>query len=158
MSTAERPNFVTEDDYLASEELAITKSEYIDGWIRAMAGATNRHNRVKMNCLLNLGVGLKNKSCQPWDSDTKVRIRGFGYTRFYYPDAQVVCESNAPTDVFQDKPVVIIEVLSPSTRAYDLDEKLNAYLRIASLQCYVILEKHTPLAIVMRLYAGWVSA
>jgi len=70
--------------------------------------------------------------------------------RFYYPDVQVVCESTAPTDVNQDQPVLIIEVLSRSTRAYDLDEKLNAYLSIPSLEYYVILEQLLPLAIVLR--------
>jgi Uma2 family endonuclease len=52
--------------------------------------------------------------------------------------------------VFQDHPVLIIEVLSPSTRQYDLDEKLSAYLQIPSLECYIVLEQHQPVAIVMR--------
>jgi len=150
MSTAENPEFVSVDDYLAAEERARFKSEYIDGWVRAMTGATNRHNRVKMNCNYTLMHALKGQRCMPFDSDTKVRIRQAGQTRFYYPDVQVVCEGNAPTDVFQDSPVVIIEVLSPSTRRYDLDEKMTAYLAIPSLECYVILEQHTPVAIVMR--------
>ncbi len=50
MSTAEIPEFVSVEDYLASEEMAATRNEYIDGWVRAMTGATNRHNRVKGNC------------------------------------------------------------------------------------------------------------
>ncbi len=70
--------------------------------------------------------------------------------RFYYPDAQVVCDSNELSSVFQDKPVLIVEVLSPSTRRYDLDEKMTAYLTIPSLQCYLLLEQHQPIAIVMR--------
>jgi Uma2 family endonuclease len=69
--------------------------------------------------------------------------------RFYYPDLQVVCKSNEPTSVFQDQPVLIIEVLSPSTRRYDLDEKMAAYLTIASLEYYIALEQHQPIAIVM---------
>jgi Uma2 family endonuclease len=150
MSTAENPQFIPVDEYLAAEEVARTKSEYIEGWVRAMTGATNRHNQVKMNCIVHLGIVLKGNRCRPFDSDTKVRIRRQGRTRFYYPDAQVICDGNAPTDVFQDSPVLIIEVLSPSTRRYDLDEKLAAYLGIPSLNCYVILEQHTPSAIVMR--------
>jgi Uma2 family endonuclease len=150
MSMVEVPEFVSVDDYLASEEIATTRSEYIEGWVRAMTGATNRHNRVKVNCLVHLSIALKGQRCQPFDSDTKVRIRRLGRTRFYYPDLQVVCESNAPTEVFQDTPVLIVEVLSPSTRQYDLDEKFAAYLEIPSLECYIILEQHTPVAIVMR--------
>ena len=150
MSAAKDPIFVSVDDYLQAEELATIRHEYIEGWVRAMTGATNRHNRVKLNAIMHLAVSLKGRPCFPCDSDTKVRIRRHGSTKFYYPDAQVVCESNAPTDVFQDKPVVIIEVLSPSTRATDLDEKLNAYLTIESLDFYIILEQHQPLAIVIR--------
>ena len=142
MSSAKRPDSFSVDDYLAMEEQARTKSEYIDGWVRAMVGGSLRHNRVKLNCLIQLAAKLKGHRCGPFDSDTKVRIDRDGRRRFYYPDAQVVCESNAPTAVFQDQPVLIIEVLSPSTRQYDLDEKLAAYLSIPSLQCYIALEQH----------------
>jgi Uma2 family endonuclease len=150
MSAAEIPEFVSVEGYLVSEEMATERSEYIDGWVRAMTGATNRHNRVKGNCFYQLMRALNGQRCQPYDSDTKVRIRRLGRTRFYYPDLQVVCDSNAPTEVFQDSPVLIVEILSPSTRQYDLDEKLAAYLEIPSLECYIILEQHTPIAIVMR--------
>jgi len=150
MSSAEVPQFVSVADYLAAEEIALSKSEYVDGWVRAMTGASNRHNRVKINCLFQLMLALKGNRCQPFDSDTKVRILRQGSTRYYYPDLQVVCEANAATDVFQDSPVLIVEVLSPSTRRFDLDEKLNAYLQISALQCYVVLEQHWPTAIVMR--------
>ncbi len=150
MSTAERPEWVSVEDYLAAEEVARVRSEYIEGWVRAMTGGTNRHSRVKGNCYVSLANSLKRNPCQPFDSDAKVRIRRDGKTRFYYPDLQVVCQSNALTEVYQDQPVVIVEVLSPSTRVYDLDEKLDVYLSIASLECYIILEQHTPFAIVMR--------
>ena len=150
MSTAEQPGLVAVEDYLAAEELATTKHEYVDGWVRAMSGASLRHNIVKGNCFAHLHAALRGKRCQSWDSDTRTRIRRDGRIRFYYPDVQVVCESNAPTDVYQDQPVLIIDVLSPSTRAHDLDEKLNAYLSIPSLECYVILEQHMPFAIVLR--------
>jgi Uma2 family endonuclease len=154
MSGAEVPRFVTVDDYLAAEELAFGKSEYVDGWVRAMTGATIRHNCVKMNCLVSLAISLKGHRCRPFDSDMKLRVRQSGATRFYYPDLQVVCDSNPPTSVYQDSPVLIIGVLSPSTRRYDLDEKMNAYLQIPSLQCYVILEQHQPIAVVMRRSEG----
>ncbi len=59
MSTAEQPEFVSIEAYLDAEELAVTKSEYIDGWVRAMSGATVRHNSVKMNCAALHAVQLK---------------------------------------------------------------------------------------------------
>ncbi|MFN6163932.1 MAG: Uma2 family endonuclease [Planctomycetota bacterium] len=150
MSSAEQPQYYSVEEYLAIEEQAQTKSEYIDGWVRAMTGATNRHNCVKINCLVHLVNQLKGQRCRPFDSDTKVRIDREGRRRFYYPDVQVVSQSNDQLSVFQDQPVLIIEVLSPSTRRYDLDEKMAAYLTIPSLECYIALEQHQPIAIVMR--------
>jgi len=154
MSSAEVPEFVPVDEYLAAEATSLSKSEYVDGWVRAMPGACVRHNQVKANCMIHLGRSLSGRRCRPFDSDMKLRIRRFGATRFYYPDLQVVCDSNPPTSVYQDSPVLIIEVLSPSTRRYDLDEKMNAYLQIPSLQCYIVLEQHQPTAIIMRRSEG----
>ncbi len=150
MSTAEKLMFFSVDAYLKAEDLSSTRSEYINGLIRAMTGATNRHNTVSVNVVVALGRQLKGKICRPFNSDTKIRVRHGDGTSFYYPDASVVCESNRATETFQDKPVVVIEVLSPSTRAIDLDEKLTAYLSIDSLQAYILLEQDKPLAIVMR--------
>ena len=154
MSSAQRPEYFSADEYLAMEEQAVTKREYIDGWIRAMSGAALRHNMVSVNTLIALGNRLKGKICRPFNSDTKVRIDLAGMKRFYYPDVQVVCQSNGQLSVFQDRPVLIIEVLSPSTRQYDLDEKMTAYLTIPSLECYIALEQHQPIAIVMRRSSG----
>ena len=149
MSSAEQPKYRSVEEYQAFEEHSLTKSEYIDGWIRAMTEATFRHVRVATNSLVALGVRLKNKPCMPLGSDMKLRIDREGTKRFYYPDVQVVCQPNAPSSVFQDQPVLIIEVLSPSTRRYDLDEKMTAYLTIPSLECYIALEQHQPIAIVL---------
>lgn len=150
VSSAGRPEYFSVAEYLNLEEQAQFKSEYVDGWIRAMSGATLRHNMVSVNALVALATLLKGNPCRPFNSDTKVRIDRAGMKRFYYPDLQVVCKSNEPTSVFQDHPVLIIEVLSPSTRRYDLDEKLSAYLTLPSLEYYIALEQHQPMAIVMR--------
>ena len=150
MSTAEEPNFVSVDDYLVAEELATIKSEYINGWVRAMSGGNVRHNRIKVNLVVCLSNQLRGKPCQVYDLDMKIRIRQDLSKKFYYPDASLVCESNGPTESFQDRPVLLVEVLSNSTRAIDLDEKLEAYLTIETLQWYILLEQHKPLAIIMR--------
>lgn len=154
MSSAERLEVFSVNQYLSLEEQALIKSEYIDGWIRAMTGGTVRQNRVKVNGLILLGTLLKGRTCQPYDSDMKLRIHHHGRTRFYYPDIQVVCDSNDATAVYQDHPVLVIEVLSPSTRQIDLDEKMTAYLGISSLECYIALEQYQPIAIVMRRTLG----
>jgi Uma2 family endonuclease len=93
---------------------------------------------------------LRGNPCRPFNSDTKLRVAHDGATRFYYPDLQVVCESNDFRSVYQDRPILIIEVLSPATRRYDLDEKMTSYLAIPSLQSYIVLEQHQPIAILMR--------
>ncbi|MFN5274122.1 MAG: Uma2 family endonuclease [Planctomycetota bacterium] len=150
MSSADKPSYYSVEEYLQGETTSLVKSEYVDGWIRAMTGASIRHNRVAGNCFLSLGSQLKGNPCTPFNSDTKLRIDRSDRKRLYYPDMQVVCESNDQLSVYQDHPVLIIEVLSPSTRAYDLHEKLDAYLSVPSLQCYIVLEQHQPIAYVMR--------
>jgi Uma2 family endonuclease len=155
MSGAEKPDYIGADEYLIQEgSSSEIKHEYVDGWVRAMTGATNRHNRVCINCTFQLMKQLQGKPCQPCNSDTKVRIEQRGLTRFYYPDLQVVCDPNPESDPFQDHPKLIIEILSASTRRYDLDEKLFAYTQIASLDYYIVLEQHQPIAIVLRRIDG----
>jgi Uma2 family endonuclease len=141
---------LTPEEYLAGEEVAETKHEYVGGVVYAMSGATNRHNILSMNALGLLFAQLRGTGCRPFNSDTKVRIRFPDHTRFYYPDGMVVCHQNAPTEVFQDSPIVIIEVISPSTRRTDQEEKRAAYLTIPTLCAYIVLEQHQPTATVWR--------
>lgn len=140
MTAVKQPDFITVSDYLAGEEVSDTKHEYLGGAVHAMAGATNQHNTISTSALLSLGGQLRGKSCQPFNSDTKVRIEFPDHTRFYYPDAMVVCDSNSGSDHFQDRPVVIVEVLSDSTRRTDLGEKRDAYLTIPSLKVLIFVE------------------
>jgi Uma2 family endonuclease len=141
---------LTPEEYLAGEEAAETKHEYVGGVVYAMSGATNRHNLIGSRALGSLSGQLRGSRCEPFNSDTKVRIRFPDHTRFYYPDVMVVCQQNAPTEVFQDSPIVIIEVISPSTRRTDQEEKRAAYLTIPTLSAYIVLEQHQPTATVWR--------
>jgi len=70
-------------DYLAGEEVSEVKHEYLGGTVHAMAGASNRHNGIATSALLALGTQLRGKTCQPFNSDTKVRIEFPDHTRFY---------------------------------------------------------------------------
>lgn len=143
MTVGRQPDFISVADYLAGEEISDTKHEYLGGTVHAMAGATIRHNNIAGNCFAALHASLCGKSCQPFNSDTKIRIEFPDHTRFYYPDAMVVCQTNPDTDHFQNQPVVIIEVLSESTRRTDLGEKRDAYLTIPSLKALVFVETET---------------
>ena len=145
-----KPNSITIADYLAGEELSGVKHEYLGGTVHAMAGTTNQHNSIATNSLAFLHNQLHGKPCQPFNSDTKVRIELPDHLRFYYPDAMVVCHPNPATDHFQNQPVVIIEVLSDSTRRTDLGEKCDAYLTIPSLQVLLFVETEAPAVTVYR--------
>ena len=123
MIALKQPDVIPVADYLAGEEISGVKHEYLGGAVHAMAGtASNQHNMIATSALLALGFQLRGKTCQPFNSDTKVRIDYPDHVRFYYPDAMVVCQPNPASDHFQDRPVVVIEVLSDSTRRTDLYE------------------------------------
>jgi Uma2 family endonuclease len=141
MTALRQPSFLLSiEEYLAGEQKAGVKHEYLGGVVHAMAGASNRHNMIASNFLGALIARFRGKSCQPLNSDTKVRITFPDHTRFYYPDAMVVCHLNEETDHFQDHPILIVEVLSDSTRRADLTEKRDAYLTVSSLKVLIFVE------------------
>ena len=144
------PSSITIAEYLAGEDLADVKHEYLGGTVHAMSGASNRHNLIASNALIFLGARLRGKSCRPFNSDTKVRIEYPDHTRFYYPDAMVVCHPNPLSDHYQEHPALIIEVLSDSTRRTDLREKRDAYLTIPSLKVLMLVEPDSASVIVHR--------
>lgn len=140
MTAAQRLPLVSVEDYLAAEEKSDIRHEYTGGYVHAMAGGKTLHNRVKGNVFAALHKRLDGKPCEPFDSDMKVRLLTAGLPRFYYPDAMVVCEPNGPDSVYQDRPVIVVEVLSDSTRRQDCHEKRDAYLTIPSLKAYLLVE------------------
>ena len=150
MSTVRINDVMSVDEYLEGELVSRTKHEYIAGAVFAMAGAKNAHNRIAGNAFLAFGTQLKGTRCTPYNSDTKIRIRMKGHIRFYYPDLSVICKSNDLNESFQDQPVVVVEVLSDSTRRLDDGEKRDAYFTIPSLTHYILLEQDSPIAVVYR--------
>ena len=125
-------------DYLAEELHSETKHEYLGGVLHAMSGGTVHHGRSGGNCFGSLFSSMKGRRCQPYNSDVALRVTLPSHVRFYYPDLQIVCDSNNGDDQFQDRPVVVIEVLSNSTRRIDLGEKRDAYLAIPTLKVLII--------------------
>jgi len=150
MSSAPDYQPIAVRDYLAGELTARRKHEYVDGNVYAMVGATNAHNRIATNATGMLYTQLRRHRCQVFNSDTKVRVRLAHSTRFYYPDLSVVCQPNPPGDTFHDAPVVIVEVVSESTRRTDEYEKREAYLTIDSLCVYILVEQSAASALVYR--------
>jgi len=150
MSGARKINRMTVEEYLAGELDSQIKHEYLDGVIYSMVGARNSHNIIGANALVALSNGLRGHRCRPFNSDTKIRLRLPNEIRFYYPDVSVVCNPNPQSDSFQDKPVVILEVLSRSTRRTDEGEKKDAYLAIPSLAAYLLIEQESAAVTVWR--------
>lgn len=150
MTAAPQWSNVSEADYLAGELTAEIRHEFIGGEIYAMAGGNNRHNLIATNAVGILHSLLRGNSCRAYNSDTKVRVQMQDHTRYYYPDALVVCDQNPEDDSFQDQPVIVIEVLSDSTRRTDLGEKRDAYLTLPSLASYLIIEQDQPRVTVHR--------
>jgi len=158
MSIAERPveertsslGLVSVDDYLAAELDGQVRHEYVGGMVYEMTGATNLHIRIAGNIHGMLYVRQRGKPCQPCYADTKIRIRQPIEDRYYYPDVCVVCRPAAPHEAYQDQPVILVEVLSRSTRRTDLGEKKDAYLTIPSLSVYLLVEQERAAVIAFR--------
>lgn len=138
-------DFYTEDEYLAWEEDALYKSEYVDGQIRAMSGGTDDHGTIAVNIASELRVALRGRGCRVMSSDVKVRVpKG----SFRYPDVSVVCgpsHYHGKGRSVITNPVLVVEVLSGSTEATDRGAKLLEYQGIDSLMAYLIVSQKTPL-------------
>lgn len=136
---------LTPDEYLRMERAAEFKSEYDDGVIIAMSGASFRHNLIVTGLVHSL-VSRVRKGCHVLPSDMKVRV--VNPTRFFYPDVSVVCERPQFADDERDvllNPLIVIEVLSDSTEKYDRSRKFLSYQGIASLQQYVLVSHESAL-------------
>jgi Uma2 family endonuclease len=147
-------DWISPDEYLAGEAIAESKSEYLDGKVYAMAGATRAHNIISTNALVTIGSHLRGKPCQPFGSDMRVRMPAIVGEIYYYPDVSVTCDPSDTADLFIEKPVLIIEVLSPETRRTDLREKRLSYFSVPSLEAYLILEQDHPAALLFEKIDG----
>ena len=127
---------LTVEEFLEMEEASPTKHEYVAGQLYALAGATERHNRIAGNVLAQLWMAARGGPCRVYGSDMRLRI---GDSAVYYPDVQVVCDRADTHQMYTTSPCVVVEVLSPSTSSIDLREKLVAYHGIRSLRAYVIV-------------------
>ena len=150
MNALRLTEWISPAQYLAQEFDSESKHEYVAGAVYAMSGARIRHNRICVSLLRSLANQLAGLPCETFNSDMKVRIQLSTQTRFYYPDAMVVCQSNPELDSFQDLPKVVVEVLSSATRRLDLGEKREGYLSIPSLSVYLLVEQSEPAVVAYR--------
>ncbi len=143
MSAAAKP-YVTPEQYLALERQAETKSEYFAGEIFAMAGSSPVHSLITVNATVELAQQLREKPCNVYNSDMKVRATE---DHFAYPDVTVVCGEEQFAEEERDvllNPTLIVEVLSPTTEAWDRGGKFEQYRQRESLQEYVLIAQDRP--------------
>lgn len=135
---------ISREDYLKLEETSTDKHEFYQGQVFAMAGGTFQHARIGLNVTTELAVRLRGKPCQPMNSDLRITTPSGLNT---YPDASVYCGQLELTDHHKTllNPVLIAEVLSPSTRSYDRGDKFHHYRSIPSLRDYLLIDSETIL-------------
>lgn len=146
MSAIPQINHLTPEEYLAIERQAEYKSEYVDGVMYTMAGAKRKHNLVAARTITKLTNLLEETGCEVYTSDMKVRVPDS--TKFHYPDITVVCGEPEFADDEEDvllNPLVIIEVLSKTTAAYDRGKKFQWYQQIESFLEYLLVAQDEPI-------------
>lgn len=131
------PNYISFDEYLDIERQSPIRHEYRRGLVYAMAGGTDNHDRLALNLLSLINAHLGDSDCRFHSGNVKVNYQDQFY---YYPDAFVTCDPRDRADRYIKRyPNLIAAVLSPSTQAFDLNEKFDDYQRLASLEEYVLL-------------------
>ena len=142
MTSSIRQPRITFAEYLGLERGSPVKHEFLDGRTWAMAGGTIEHAQLAANVIRELGAQLRGRGCRVFTSDLRVRVAATGLAT--YPDVTVVCgsiEADAEDDNTVRNPIVLVEVLSDSTEAYDRSEKFAHYRRIPSLRAYVLVSQ-----------------
>lgn len=153
---AVRIEYYSEADYLAAEEMAPVRHEYVAGEVFAMAGASKAHGTLALNAAIRLRQHLRGKPCGVWMADMKVRVAAD--SAYYYPDVVVTCNRldlgpDAPKN-YLEAPKLVLEVLSDSTESVDRREKLLSYRRLPSLEEYVLVDQNQQWVEVYRRVNG----
>lgn len=138
MSVPKKLQRLTVAEYLEAEKDSPVRHEYVDGQIFAMAGASDRHNRVSINLTGRLDDKLADGPCEVFMADMKIWV---SETVYYYPDVVVACDGPGADEYYRKQPRLIIEVSSPNTERIDRSEKLLAYKLVKSLKEYVIVSQ-----------------
>jgi Uma2 family endonuclease len=142
MGQAAENTVFTAADYLAWEAGQLDRHEFLDGEVFAMAGAEDRHVTVSMNVAFALRQHLSGSPCRTYMSDMRLHIAAAN--GYFYPDVLVTCSAlDLASALVKTEPKLIVEVLSPSTAAYDRGLKFSHYRRLARLEEYVLIDLDT---------------
>lgn len=133
-------SYISPEEYLRLERQSEYKSEYLNGEIFAMTGASRKHNLIALNIATSLNQQLRGKQCEVYASDMRVKVKASGL--YTYPDVVVVCGEPQFEDDYLDtllNPTVLFEVLSPSTERYDRIAKSSYYRTLDSLAEHLLV-------------------
>lgn len=137
------------EEYLAWESTQEMRHEFCDGEVVSMAGSSRNHNRVSLNAFKILDIALTDRSCEVYIADVKVQVEP--KRKYFYPDVIVTCDqrdrNEAQVVAF---PCLLIEVLSPSTEAFDRGFKFAQYRNFETLQEYVLVQVEKPIVEVFQ--------
>lgn len=152
MSTLTKNVMISSEEYLDGEQYGDVRHEYVAGRLYAMVGASEAHNRVALNLAGLLNAHLRGGPCRAFMADMKVNVGN----AFYYPDVFVTCARGDDHPLFKTQPVLVAEVLSPSTFERDTLAKRAAYQSLDSLKEYVLVaQDKTDVRIYRRSTEGW---
>lgn len=150
---AKQTDHISVVDYLAGERLSEQKYEYVAGQVYAMAGASLSHNIITSNLSALLWMNLRGKPCFPVTSDMLVKTAN---DRFRYPDLVVVCNDDPSQDDYvRERPILVVEVISETTRRTDKTDKRLEYIALPSLLEYVLVEQAIAEVTVYRRSTSW---
>jgi Uma2 family endonuclease len=141
MPTAQKDVRISAKQYLELENSSDVKHEFVSGYIYAMVGASRAHNLIAHALSSTIRAHIAGSGCRVYISDMKLYAKTREDEVFYYPDIMVSCDDNPPSEYYEDKPKLLVEVLSDSTESKDRLEKLNVYTKIPTLQEYVIVSQ-----------------
>jgi Uma2 family endonuclease len=138
IAVKKQDRYFTPEEYFAWEEQQLEKHELIDGLVYAMSGGTKNHSAIKLNILVLLKDHLRGSKCRVFNSDLKINI--LCTTNYTYPDLSVTCDDrDREHPLYITYPCLIVEVLLPSTEAYDRGKKFDRYRRNPNLIDYVLV-------------------
>ena len=151
LNTKPAHDILTEKQYIEAEHSSEVKHEFVHGQVLAMAGASPNHCKITNNISRLFGNHLQDTPCYPCSSDMRLRTSTGSHR---YPDVLVICDDDFK-DNATETPIIIVEVISHSTRKTDEREKFLEYINIDSLQEYVLIEQDIASVIVFRRTNDW---
>ena len=156
MSAVRKLDHLTEEEFLRGEELCDLPNEFVDGKVIAMASPTDTHETIVLNLAAALNEHLGSHPCRVFAGRMKLRMKYLNRLAHYVPDVMVACDKEPADRKFREFPVLLVEVLSPTTEGTDIREKMFAYLTIEGLNHYIIIaQDKVEITIYRRTESGW---